>query len=400
MKKTISKKFIITFIITLCALLTVSCADVTDMPVELCSSEYPGINAGHPKAEALQQVLDRYTRRGIPGIILLVKDPVNGMWIGTSGVSRIEDRQPIQGCSLVYPCSIAKTIFAVEALKLAEEGRINLDANISEYLPRSLVRKIPNGSKVTVRQLMNHTSGIPDPDMNYTLDIMNDMEYEYPDTIDDRFEYLSTMEALSSPGKKFSYADINYEILTRIIDNTAGMGHEEYLQETIIGPLGLSNTCYRGGINTVARRIVNCYFDFTGNRLLENISRFLLRHTRQLAGADGFVTDLYDLNLFISALYDGQLLGDESFAEMNEFVDTDTDGEYEYGLGLLKKKTHDRYIYGHGGSNPGAGAMMYYDPETKTVMVTAINGGTFFPGWMQDRFEGYWDEVENVMLGE
>ncbi|MEO6000091.1 MAG: serine hydrolase [Chitinophagaceae bacterium] len=107
-----------------------------------------------------QALLDEYVKKGVPGLVVLIKTPNEGLWIGTSGYSGIEVKTPMQKCNIVYSASIGKTFFAVAIMKLAEEGKLNLDDKINQYLHVDICDKIPSGNTATIRNLLGQRAGI------------------------------------------------------------------------------------------------------------------------------------------------------------------------------------------------------------------------------------------------
>jgi D-alanyl-D-alanine carboxypeptidase len=85
-----------------------------------------------------------------------------GIWTGAAGFARIEDQTPMEPCHLHFLQSVSKSYLAVAILKLHQEGRLRLDASITTYLPESFSRPITDAEKITVRMLLNHTSGVPE----------------------------------------------------------------------------------------------------------------------------------------------------------------------------------------------------------------------------------------------
>ena len=100
-------------------------------------------------------------RSGVPGAAIAIY--ANGkFWTTATGFAKLEDQTPMQTCHLQYLQSISKTYMAVAVLKLYEQGKINLDAPITQYLPAKYSNAITDAHKITVRMVLNHTSGIPE----------------------------------------------------------------------------------------------------------------------------------------------------------------------------------------------------------------------------------------------
>ena len=155
------------------------------------------INPDYSKATSLQAIIDKYTRLGIPGLAIATWSP-EGYWAGASGYSKIETRVPMQPCHLQYSQSVAKTYMAVAILKLYEAGKINLDEKITAYLPSDVIEKVTGADQVTVRMLLNHTSGIAEYNdkpayvsylLQHPLHVFSTMDYlDYIEGVDMKFE--------------------------------------------------------------------------------------------------------------------------------------------------------------------------------------------------------------------
>jgi len=129
-------------------------------------TERGSLNSGFSKAVKLQMLMDSCTLKGVPGLSLAVYSETEGWWAGCSGYSKVETKTPMTICNLQYLQSVAKTYMAVTILQLREEGKIDLDAFVTKYLPVKHSRFIQKADKITVRMLLNHTSGIPEYNSN------------------------------------------------------------------------------------------------------------------------------------------------------------------------------------------------------------------------------------------
>ena len=127
------------------------------------------LNANYSKAAALQAIMNKYTANDLPGLSIAVYTEAEGWWAGASGFAKKETKTSMNICHLQYLQSISKTYMAVLIMKLHEEGKIKLDEPITRYLPVKYSRSIKNANKITVRMLLNHTSGI--------AEYINDPEY-------------------------------------------------------------------------------------------------------------------------------------------------------------------------------------------------------------------------------
>lgn len=124
------------------------------------------INKSYSKAAVLDSIMLCYTDEGLPGLAVAVYSEKEGWWTGAKGYAKVETRTLMQSCHLQYLQSIAKTYMAVEILQLKEQGKINLDAPITKYLPQRYSKYVKDAEKITVRMLLNQTSGVPEYNTN------------------------------------------------------------------------------------------------------------------------------------------------------------------------------------------------------------------------------------------
>jgi D-alanyl-D-alanine carboxypeptidase len=250
--------------------------------------------------------------------------------------------------------SITKTFVATLVLMLVDEGSVDLDADAAQYISRV---EVPAG--VTVRNLLNHTSGIP----NYT-----DVEGIDRLLLDDPQRFWTPEEIVAvaagmpfaAPGGAFAYSNTNYILLGILIEEVTGQPFHEVLRERIIAPLGLESTwlaAYESGPEPVGAFLqvlaipLPIQFDYTA-----------VGSGAWAAG--GLVSTAADLQAFFTALFAGELISADALAEM-----TDT-GVYRYGLGLMADADYD--VVGHAGSIPGYGTLAVYSPETDRFGFVAV----------------------------
>jgi len=374
-----------------------ACSPV-DQNMETAScQETTVLNAHYAKAGAVQQLLDRYTREGVPGVAVALYTPQEGYWAAASGYANLEHRTPMQVCHLQYSQSIAKTYTATALLKLAEKGQLRLDAPISQYLPTTVRARIADADRITVRMLLNHTSGLP----NYSLDI----DYVSfllqhplrPFTSDEYLAYISGEPLLFEPGSYFSYSDTNYLLLALIADGIHG-DHARLIRESVFVPLGLQQTFYHDSPAYLAQpNLVDSYFDRFGNGELENVTQMQRTNVGCLKGDDGLIASPTDYIKFLRGLFEGRLGSPESLTEMTTWV-KDKAGSPAYGMGLYTQ-VHGQYRgYGHGGAGIGAGATLYYFPDKQLYLFIGTNLGTLTDGPAVRKADQLKEEMLDLLL--
>lgn len=364
-----SKFFFLTFLISLNILNVYSQLG----PDDSCITGIT-FNPDYRNAEKVQKSLNDLINSGIPGTAIAVyKD---GMWwISSTGYASIKHRVKMHPCHLQYLQSISKTYMATAILKLMEEERIDLNQPIQRYLPERISQYITDSDKITVRMLLNHTSGVPE--YNYRPAYVTYL-LQHPSNhfeAEDYLEYIEGMPLDFEPGSEFSYRNSNYLLLALIADMITG-DHAKYMTETIFKPLGLKHTYYRNEAGYLEYpELVDTYWDRYSNGIVENINQLQRSNVASMVGDDGIVTTPVDAIIFLRGLLEGKILSEPTLQMMMNWV-ADSNGEIRYGLGLDYSEIKNEIAYGHSGGGLGAGSELYYFPESDLYVFVAINLGT------------------------
>ena len=261
--------------------------------------------------------------------------------------------------------SVSKTFTSVAVQKLAEERKLSLDDHIDRWLPADLVTSIPNGHAITVRQLLDHTSGIAD----YDESAINLEEYQHPDT---PVPYQAGLDQglraspLYPPGTNYTYSNVNYILLTLIVDKAAGVPYEDYVTREILVPAGLNDTFFES-----TNHIPGPHMSATepaGNGTVADFTDLYVLFDR---GAGDIVSTTADLNRFHRALRDGTLISNASLAGMER--PTPQSGAAGYGLGYSTERIANLIVQGHTGGYPGSYTFWYYVPEKDTYVTFNLN---------------------------
>ena len=351
----------------------------------------------YSRAAAIQSVMDKYTRNDLPGIAIAVYTDAEGWWSSASGFSRVESKKPMTINHLQYIQSVSKTYVAVVMLKLHEERKLDLDAPITKYLPKKYLKLIKNANKITVRMLMNHTSGVPEytTDPEYTASvILNPTRLQ---SMEDIINCLHDEEPQFEPGTKYRYTNTNYFLLTVIADVITG-NHAKYMEEKIFKPLKLNHTYYRNDPGYLQYELLpDTYWDILSVGRPANITRMQVMNVASMRGDDGIVATPIDVVNFLKGLMEGKLLKDSSLKLMQQWVNNDN-GKPVYGLGLIRFEEGGMVGYGHGGGGLGAGCLLLYVPSKKTYVFVATNIGVVINGAGGDNANKMKDEILAVLL--
>jgi D-alanyl-D-alanine carboxypeptidase len=314
----------------------------------------------------LQGVLDSYVAEDDPGIVVYISTP-DETWTAAQGLADLENGTPVETDDLFRIGSTTKTFVAVVTLQLAQEGVLSLDDPMTAYLPAEITSQIEYGDVITLRQLLNMTSGI----FNYT-------ETDYFDTVlsdpghvwapEETVAYVYGLPGYFPPGEGYYYSNTNYNLLQMIIEKVTGSTLDAELESRIFEPLGMENSFLEVG-DRVADGIVQGYSDIEGDAALDNVT--LINDSLGL-GDGGIVSTAADLDLFIRGLFEGDLLEEATLEEMMTWVDDGEGGSY--GLGLNNSSTEELgEAYGHSGATAGFQSDLMYLPEEELTVVVLTN---------------------------
>jgi D-alanyl-D-alanine carboxypeptidase len=341
-----------------------SVALATIAGLAVASTPFEGAQAA-PHPDPVQQSLNALVD-DFPGALAAVRGTNGRTRDYTAGVAdtRTGARVPVNG--RVRIASNTKMFTATVVLQLVGEGRVELDAPVATYLPNL----VPDG--VTVRHVLQHTSGLVDYDDKLIHDYaaVQHVHFEPRELLD----VVLVEDLLFPPGTRFSYSNANYVLAGLIVQKVTGRPVGEEITKRIIERLGLRDTYWPAlGDQTIRGRHPHGYFP------AEDGTRFDVTEMDPSMGwaAGQLVGTPRDLNRFMTALLDGDLLEPAQLAEMKNTVpapDFDVTGDATYGLGLgTFHLTCGGRAWTHGGDAPGyvTRNAVTDDGRVATVAVTA-----------------------------
>ncbi|MFD7830928.1 serine hydrolase domain-containing protein [Kitasatospora sp. NPDC059803] len=267
------------------------------------------------------------------------------------GVARLGADTPADPVGRFRIGSTTKTFVATVLLQLVGEGRLGLDDRLESLLPGA----VPNSADITVRELLNHTSGVADYtqdpafnsyDQNW-LDSGRYTSYSPQDQVDLADKYPPAFR----PGQDWQYSNTNYALVALIIEHLTGHSWNEEVERRIIRPLGLTGTSMPLYSPVIPGPHAHAYLK------LDSGPADVTALNPSMAGPSGAgISTTADLTTFIRALLGGRLLRPAELAEMQKT--TAPGGGQAYGLGLQRVDTPCGAFWGHAGGIPGYSTMM------------------------------------------
>ncbi|WP_433544331.1 serine hydrolase domain-containing protein (plasmid) [Streptomyces sp. CA-294286] len=296
---------------------------------------------------ATRAALKTFQSAAGPGAAVHAGDST-GSWTLSAGTGTINTNKPIQADEHFRIGSQTKTFTAATVLQLVDEGKVSLDAYIDTYLPGTVTGNGYDGTRITVRHLLQHTSGIA------RYEPLNSLALAEPDGT---FKTAKLVKEglkhapVSAPGAGLTYSNTNYLVLGMLIEKVTGLPVHEAVTQRIVEPLGLTRTVFPApGKRALPAPAVPGYHGV-------RIGSFyfwsaVISYDPSVFGAAGaMVSTLTDLSTFYGALTAGKVLSPAALAEMEKVRDV---GGAGYGLGIQKVNLScGGAAWGHNGAVPG-----------------------------------------------
>ena len=344
--------------------------DVFDVNVSFTDS-----SATHVEHLKFQKLLEDIKGSGVPGVSMSVHDPIRGMWLGTSGKADLKNNIDLKVGHITRVGSTVKTFTATTILLLQEEGKLSLDDRITDYLTDHEIRDLENADIATIRQLLDHSSGIYNyiGNLQFQTASLNDLVKEW--TPEELMDFARGQNAYFKPGEDAEYSNTNYILLGMIISKIENKPFYEVFEEKIFIPLGLNFTQFAAQ-NPVPDNIIRGYADLYSNLNVINVTYYSGWDYYTADG--GLISNPHDLNIFFTSLMNGEIVSPSSLDQMMDWIEpNEEDTEFfpiAHGLGIFKMETQWGEAYFHSGDAIGYYANMVYFPDQETTICWAVNG--------------------------
>jgi D-alanyl-D-alanine carboxypeptidase len=326
---------------------------------------------------ALQAKLDEWHKAGnFPGATLGVALP-NGESFGLAvGFSDRDAKTPMKPTDRMLAGSVGKTFAAATALQLIKEGKISLDDKIEKYLGREpWFARLPNAKEITVRQLMNHTSGLVRYEFKetFTKDLTANPDKVWKPA--ELIAYLFDEKAPFEAGKGWDYSDTNYIVLGMIIERVTGKNFYDEANRRVIKPLKLKDTIPQEApmMKGVIQGYAGAGNPFGGKDAMIENGKFVINPQLEWTGG-GYASTSQDLARWAKMMYEGKAYDASLLPQVLDGVAAPMLGkETKYGLGVIIRKTQAGTSYGHSGFFPGYFTDIMYFPDRKIAIAVQVN---------------------------
>ncbi len=317
--------------------------------------------------------------KGFSGAILVIKE---GDLIINKGYGfAIKESKTLNNPNTIFDIgSNTKQFTSTAILKLEEQNKLKVTDSLSTYF-----KKLPaDKQNITIHQLLTHSAG-------FTESIGRDFSEISQDEF---FDQLFASELLSEPGEKYSYSNVGYSILGRIIELTSGQSYEAFLNEYLFVPAGMNQTGYLLP-NWDTKQMAHGY-----NRNIIEMESTITRYQEtgdvnwHLKGNGGINSTQNDMLLWYKALKKNIILKPESFKKLTTPYILSSKGTYSYGYGwAIENSKANTQIISHNGSNGTFSHSLIWYPEEDLYIVYATNANSAKVG-------GIADEVAKIILEE
>jgi D-alanyl-D-alanine carboxypeptidase len=308
----------------------------------------------------------------IPGISFMVMHKGKVVKKASYGVCNIENQVPASQETVYELASVSKPFTSTALMMLVEEGKLSLDSTVTFYLGDVVT---DNYKTVTIRRLMNHTSGLPSDHYTYTkLYAPTPLRYNTRDQLNDLF----ALKPAAVPGEKYLYSNAAFFLQAAIIEKITGQTYQEFIQQRIYDKAGMKQSCFINGDSIIPHHAQG-YTKRKGKMV-----RFSLESTLQALNTNGFgglMSTTTDLLAFTQALLNRQLVKKETLEQMlvpgvyaNGNTIYPSMGKRTVGLAWNVIKIEGKRCMFHTG-HTGTALLCFPDDELSIVLLSNLTAG-------------------------
>ncbi len=339
-----------------------------------------GTGTAQPRPEGLTDALDQIVQRWherawVPGVAVSVRQGDALTWSTAAGYADEDAGTPMQPDMSFSIASVTKPFVAATVLTLVEDGMVDLEDPLSDYVG------FPTSGRVSIRQLLAMRSGIPDYTQAYgfTDGLEEDLYHRRSRrwTTHELLDIVAGAEADFAPGQRFAYSNTNYILLSEVIRTVTGQPWDQALQERVLDPLGLENTMLPNDEEPPALAAGHTDLDRDATR--DSLAGRPYDTVVTAAGAaGGLASTAQDLTAFAHGVFGGSLLSAETLETMTSVKRVGF--EREYGLGVFVQQPDLRTrVIGHTGGGIGYSSALWYAPEHDLAIAVLVNDSVAEP---------------------
>lgn len=342
----------------------------------------------------LQREVDRTLEEaGYVGISVQVRDGQRRTY-AVAGEAELGSGRAVSHGAGFRAASVTKTFVSTVVLQLVAEGRLSLDDTVEKWLPGVVTGNGNDGSRITLRHLLQHTSGL------YNYDFTEDTGDTAADFERTRFDHHGPEEAVAGamrhrpdfgpadpddPEPRWSYSNTGYQLAGMIIEKATGRSWDTEVRDRIVRPLGLTKTYFPGDDPRLKGPYTHTYQRLPGSTRMTDTS---IRNVSRASAAGGLVSGERDLDRFLTALQRGRLLPPAEMAELRAVVPAGADFQVvfpglRYGLGVMRQPLScGGFRWGHGGDLEGQTIRTAVSEDGQRSVVVNASGKESDDAWL------------------
>lgn len=283
------------------------------------------------------------------------------------GMANLEYNIPIKAETIFHMASVSKQFTAFSIVLLARQGKLNLDDDIRKYLPWFPDLKV----KITIRNLLNHTSGIRD---QWQLLAMAGTRLDDVITQDQIVKILSKQQALNfQPGEEYSYSNSGFTMLAEIVRAVSGKSLRKFTDSVIFKPLGMNNTHFHDDYTEIVPNRSYSYFRTDRNHFINATLSY------SVAGATSLFTNVNDMSKWEMNFYDHKVGDQQDIEQLTQKGKLNNGVELNYALGISVDDYRGHKMYSHDGGDAGYRTKINIFPELKMGFMIFSNLGDTDP---------------------
>jgi len=318
------------------------------------------------------RILQVMEQKHLPGFAVALIDDQDTVWQETFGLANLEKDQPAGSDTVFRLWSVAKAFTAVETLRLVEDGLVDLDTPINEYIPGfELQSRFPDSGPITIRSILTHRSGLPRNGCHW-IDLN-------PNVLSDLVTSLKDCYQVYPVGYRYKYSNVGFNLLGYLIEEMRGDPFPDYLRDELFLPIGMENTAFLRMHLPVQAEVAPGYEFYEGEYYPYEQGDITNVASGNLYGT------LEDMNKFVQFIFrDGEANGDqllvsESLWQMFVEQASSARDPHTMGLGWMTNRVlgSELLVWHDGGPSEGTGSLVAFLPERKLGVVLIANGTTF-----------------------
>ena len=340
--------------------------------------------------DAIQRIdreVDRVARRlDLPGLSFIVFDERGILWRRDSGWADVEDGIPIDEETIFRVGSISKAVTAVEIMRLVDEGQVELDAAITEYLPDFTVQRLfDDAEPLTIRSLLTHRSGLP---RNGTLPLW--MWDAGAAALRDYVASLAEAYAAYAPWTRYKYSNVGYCVLGRVIERLRGGGFPDIMRRELLAPLGMTSSAFVSTRLASDRTIATGYWPTDDGNVASHAYDIVTMPSGNLYATASDLARFAQVVLRDGTIDGERLLSEAALAEMLDARYAREADPQTNALGWFTDTTFlgEKAVF-HDGTNDGTISMLALLPERRIGLVAIANSDAFEDAVVELTFDAF-----------